>query len=457
MTLSVPSRIRIPSTQSIDSRMSDSEGEGAWGREPPSPIDIIATIPEIPGYPYGLGLESQPTNATIKVDLNCQKPGEDPSMLADGPLFRSTLKQMEMKTVNMRTRMKKVLKKAEAAKEAQIMCNAAIAAFMEALREASSSNANAVQPALDHYFEKIAAEILSYERQNATNLQRLIIDPLSKLYSNDIKQVDSKKKDFDEETKEFYSYVSRYLGKREDSMKDKKRAEVDSKYETKRRNFELKRFEYSSFMQDLHGGRKDQEVLSQLTKYAETQSKGFLSTSKKIEIMLPQLEALCHEVLETNKEYDLLRTTREEKRRALETSNKALAEAEAAPRESMALPYSPAQGTSINELGQANVKASVPPAARERPKSLGPLAATMTGDQSSGSSPRVASGTFGTSPAQDKFKGIRDLEERDPKTIQAGADGPFRKESIVWAMSRPGSHMDPKGLNKQAWHKYVVK
>jgi Arf-GAP/SH3 domain/ANK repeat/PH domain-containing protein len=345
MSLTVPQRVRIPSTQSIDSRLSDSEGE-LWAREPPSPIDVIATIPEYE-FAHSLGVESSPSNNPIV--LNCERPGEDLSLLSDGPLFRSTLRQMQLKTLNMRTTIKKVLKKAEAAKESQIMCNAAIAAFMEALREASSSNANAVQPALDHYFEKIAAEILSYERQNTTNLQRLIIDPLSKLYSNDIKQVESKKKDFDEETKEFYSYVSRYLGKREDSMKDKKRAEVDSKYETKRRTFELKRFEYSSFMQDLHGGRKDQEVLSQLTKYADAQAKGFLNTSRKVEIMLPQLEALCHEVGETNKEYALLKTAREEKRRALETSHKSLAEGEAAPRESMALPHAPGQVATLNE------------------------------------------------------------------------------------------------------------
>lgn len=431
--------------------MSDSEGEGGgWGREPPSPVEIIPTIPE-----YDLGLESPISSSNpFKVDLNCQKPGEDPSMLADGPLFRSTLKQMEMKTVSMRVKMKKVLKKAEAAREAQSMSNASIAAFMEALREASSSRANAIQPALDHYFEKIAAEILSYERQNAVNLQKLIIDPLSKLYSNDIKQVDSKKKDFDEETKEFYSYVSRYLGKREDSMKDKKRAEVDSKYETKRRNFELKRFEYSSFMQDLHGGRKDQEVLSQLTKYAETQARGFLSTAKKVEVMLPQLEALGFEVNETNKEYDLLRTAREEKRRTLETQTKSImTEAEMAPRESLALPHAPGQTGSLNLLGQANSVAPVPPAARERPKSLGPFTAAMSGEHQQ-SSPRIPSGNFSSSVGNDKFKGIRDLEERDRSTTAPpGPDGSYRKEGILWSMSRPGSHADPKGLNKQAWHK----
>ncbi|KAK5020006.1 hypothetical protein LTR16_012656, partial [Cryomyces antarcticus] len=106
-------------------------------------------------------------------------------------------------------------------------------------------------------------------------------------------------------------------------MKEKKREESDTKYQAKRRTFELKRFDYSSFMHDLHGGRKDQEVLSQLTKYADAQAKAFLSTARKVEEMIPQLEALSLEVQVADKEFQLQRTEREEKRRALEKSTKA--------------------------------------------------------------------------------------------------------------------------------------
>lgn len=154
------------------------------------------------------------------------------------------MKALEQKTGNMRMRMKKVLRKAEAAQAAQVECNSAVSAFMEALREASSSNANAIQPALEHYFEKIAKEILQYEKQNTFHLQKLIIDPLSKIYNIDIKQAEAKKKDFEDESKDYYAYASRYLGQRQDSLKEKKRVESDVKYQTKRRNFELKRFDY---------------------------------------------------------------------------------------------------------------------------------------------------------------------------------------------------------------------
>ena len=48
----------------------------------------------------------------------------------------------------------------------------------------------------NHYFDKIAREILFYERQNAANLQRMIIEPLNRLYTMDIKQAEAKKRDF---------------------------------------------------------------------------------------------------------------------------------------------------------------------------------------------------------------------------------------------------------------------
>jgi Arf-GAP/SH3 domain/ANK repeat/PH domain-containing protein len=315
----------VPSTQSIDSRVSDSADENReWDNIPPK-SPIFESIPE-----SSLGLvPSQTTtlssgSAPLKLDVS--RPGEDLSQTEDGPLFRATMKSLEQKTGNMRTRWKKVLKRAESAMEAQVNCNTAMSDLIDALKEASSSNANAVQPAIDNYFDKIAKEILAYERTNTSNIQRSIIDPIHKLYNIDIKQAETKRKDFEEESKDYYQYLGRYLGTRSDSLKEKKRAETDSKYQYKRRNFELKRFDYSSFMQDLHGGRKDQDILSNLTRYADSQAKYYLDTAKKIETMLPQLAALSLEVKEADKEFQMQRTEREEKRRALEQTKKNLAD-----------------------------------------------------------------------------------------------------------------------------------
>jgi len=455
--LGVPPRLRVPSAQSIESRVSDSDNDPRELIDAPPKSPIFEPISE-----YGLGLvPSQATtliNNTVKVDVNCSRPGEDLSQTEDGPLFRATMKSLEQKTGNMRTRWKKVLKRAESALEAQVSCNNAMADLMEALREASTSNANAVQPAIDHYFDKIAKEILVYERLNSSNIQKLIIDPIHKLYNIDIKQAETKRKDFEEESKEYYGYLSRYLGQRSDSLKEKKRAETDSKYQSKRRNFELKRFDYSSFMQDLHGGRKDQEVLSHLTRYADAQARNYLDTAKKIETMIPQLEALTVEVKEADKEFQLQRTEREEKRRALEKNKKLYDE----PPPTQIPPTTPANGSTARTAPMSDInlpgrKASIAPVFSSS-ISPPPTSTSIASIQSIASpqSPEIthASLTMG-SPQPNKFKGIRDLEDKD-HTVPSGLDigpGAHRKEGLLWALSRPGSHVDPKGLNKTAWHK----
>ena len=438
--LNVPPRLRLPSSQSMMSAPSESDHTDLG---PPSPI----------GEPPETSLAPVHSKELVIVGVSCQRPGEDMSAVDDGPLFRATMKALEQKTGNMRMKMKKVLRKAEAAQAAQVECNAAVSAFMEALREASVSNANAVQPALEHYFEKIAKQILQYEMQNTVHLQKLIIDPLSKIYNIDIKQAEAKKKDFEEESKDYYAYLSRYLGQRQDSLKEKKRNESDSKYQDKRRKFELKRFDYSSFMQDLHGGRKEQEVLSQLTKYAETQSKSYLATAKKVGDMTPQLDALIHEVLEADKEYKFQRTEREEKRRTLEKSTKAYVE----PEPSSLIPIQSA--ATSNMVGESELSGADSQSrnglhySSSTASQHGSTLSTSNGVPSTPNS-RPTSGVPVVSP--DKFKGIRDLEEREYVSPSTSEKIQHRKEGLLWALSRPESHVDMKGLNKQAWHKWVT-
>lgn len=342
LDLHFPIRNRMPSSHSVRSHGSDADTTASAHMPLPAPSENGDTNANsnannnsntnnnsnnnYPPHPQG-----PPPPPPVKLDLPTSRPGEDMSAVDDGPLFRATMKALEQKTGNMRTKIKKVLKKAEAAQQAQVACNEAVSGFLGALNEASTSNANAIQPALDHYYEKSARQILRYEQVNTIQLQKLVIEPLVKLYNNDIKQAEAKKKEFEEESRDYYAYVSRYLGQRQDSLKEKKRVESDSKYQAKRRNFELKRFDYSSFMQDLHGGRKEQEVLSHLTKYADTQAKNFLAAAHKVEVTVPQLDALVHEVTQADKEFQFLRTEREEKRRALEKNSNTYLEPESFP------------------------------------------------------------------------------------------------------------------------------
>jgi Arf-GAP/SH3 domain/ANK repeat/PH domain-containing protein len=300
---------------------------------------------------------------------------------------------------------------------------------------------------------------LNYERLNTIQLQKLVIEPLIKLYHNDIKQAEAKKKEWDEESRDYYAYVSRYLGQRQDSLKEKKRAESDSKYQAKRRNFELRRFDYSSFMQDLHGGRKEQEVLSHLTKYADFQAKNFLAAAQKVEGMTPQLDALIHEVNQADKEFQFQRTEREEKRRYLEKNSNPYLEPDATVTGNANLPSVSSGmangGTSTEvELGRADSTGSQLRGVISNTSSVSSQANAGSVVSSSGVCTPASNPASAGNTGQNRFKGIRDLEEQNSfSSDRSGSQQ--RKEGLLWALSRPGSHIDPKGINKQAWHKYV--
>lgn len=433
--LNAPPKLRIPSS----SRGNPSEYEDV-----PSPIvdysgENLAVPPQSSGSMSKVDT-SMPPPETKKVDVTCQRPGEDLSAQEDGPVFRATMRALEMKTGAMRQRMKKVLRRAQDAHQAQMACNNAMSDLIESIRDASTSNANAVQPAMDHYFDKIAKEILSYEKRNTRNIQTSIIDPLSKVYEQDIKKAEMKKKEFEDESRDYYQYLGRYLGQKNDA-KERKKEESDAKYQSKRKTFELKRFDYGCFMQDLHGGRKEQEVLSWLTKYADNQTKTYLNTAERVKQLLPELEALSTEVEEADKAFSFTRTEREEKRRTIELSTAAYQAPESIPRQATA-------------NGQTSYISDSDLLARTASTRNGSLAPTRT--RTEGGRTPNSEGTPVISPREpgsNKFQGIRDLEDPDHGSANGGIE---RKEGLLFALSKPGSHVDPKGLNKTAWHKFWI-
>lgn len=441
MLLSVPPKIRAVSTQSMSSQISAVPE-----------LDESVLSPALPDAArMAQSWQQPPPKEPVKVDVSTPKPNDDND---DGPIFRAHMKALERKTGNMRMQMKKLIKKAEQVHSAQLEANEAFGGFMDALKEVGTTNANAVSPAIEHYFNKIAREILSYEKQNARNLHRIFIEPMNKLYQNDIKQAEAKKRDFEDESKDYYAYVSRYLSMKNDAAKAK---QSDTKYQTKRMNFELKRFDYSSYIQDLSGGRKDQEILSHLTKYADTQARLFQETAQKVDALLPELQALSCEVTAADKEYQYQKREREEKRRLMEMGNFNFNEPE--------IPYTttgPSPSAALNNGNQTN-----PDGDLNRADSTGSqLKPTNSGNGGSAARPTDIArlpGALGhsqsvTSPPQNnKFRGIRDLEERDPSALETSEKNNLtEKQGLLWALNRPGGHVDPRSLNKPGWHKYVM-
>lgn len=305
---------------------------------------------------------------------------------------------------------------------------------METLR-----NAPAAEPLLASYLGKNGADGAFKQTQLMRDsllnqMQALLIEPLCKLYENDIKAAESKKKQFEEESKDYYGFLSKYLAQKADSGKIKKKLETESKYQSKRKSFDLVRFDYYAFMQDLHGGRKEQEVLHYLASYFEKQYVFYQSVAQSISDLKPGLDQLAQNVADSTREMHIIRKEREERRRALETRPTTVnpVQMEIFPEANSLIGIKDAEfGPDGLALGE------------------GAVGLNIAGSTESGAGPSTQDQTGG----QSKFKGIRDLEHQDPEIL---SNLGRRKEGFLFATSRPSKNSATFDVGPNPlWHKCV--
>ncbi|KAG9304459.1 hypothetical protein G9A89_020023 [Geosiphon pyriformis] len=338
----------------------------------------------------------------------------------DGPLFRATLSFYEKKTGPLKHHIKRVLKTASAAHAAMMDSIEADEDFLNSLREAAAVHPQAFLPVLENYLEEAAKKIGSLKENMANQMQALLLEPLRKLYENDIKVADTKRKEFEDESRDYYQFLSKYLSLKVDTAKEKKKLESDSKYQNKRKMFELKRFDYYAYMQDLHGGRKDQEILYHFTNFAEKQYFCYLQTASGIQTLKPGLEKLALNVAEAAKEIHLMRKEREERRRMLET------------RAIMMNPFPSEPFHEGDNLTLSNGSNSI-------------------GDNGSDIADNSLTPVGSPIIPHNKFKGIRDMENHDTETASLAGR---KKEGFLFATSRVTQHGGVDPLAKTTWHKY---
>ncbi|KAK9447549.1 uncharacterized protein V1518DRAFT_421282 [Limtongia smithiae] len=347
---------------------------------------------------------------------------DDQSQPEDGPLFRATISSLEKKTSGLKATIKKTLKSAARVYEAQQEYGDNLAVFLTNLRD-TAKVLPSIRPVVDDYFALVGREFLLFERNSCMDLQKFIIEPLRRLYDVEIKTADSKKRDFDEDSREYYAWLSRYLSMKQE-VKGKKKSESDVKYQDKRKNFELKRFDYYSYMQDLHGGRKEQEMAFQLSAYASSIMNRFDFTCTRIQLNKKQVDEMISTMKENREAWIRRRQDREERRRALERS------------------AMPEPGASSSILGSSDNGGH-----HRRQLSEGI---------------RGHMGKFQLPPLRTTmYNGTKDvpLPSLPLKDVNEGAlsmDTGRRKEGLLWAMSRPEGHNDPRNLNKLGWHKFWV-
>lgn len=225
----------------------------------------------------------------------------------DGPVFRATLLHLEKKVHSFRQDIKKILKIGQDAIDSRKETNRHDKALMEALVAFPS-----IQPLAVSYLKEAVSKINEAEENILQQRLLLIFDPLRRLYDNNIKVAEARKKHFDQVSDEYYSYLSKYLSARKD--KGRKSNFTDAKYQERQKQFELCRFDYYSYMNDLRGGGKDQEVLSCFTTYAKKHLAIISSLHASLHSLKPGLDQIQVHISEVDKELSSQRKEMAEKR-----------------------------------------------------------------------------------------------------------------------------------------------
>lgn len=128
------------------------------------------------------------------------------SIPEDGPLFRAHCKSMEERAQSLRRSLKHLVKSSETVLGAMRILDDAEDSFDRSLKELQDDNSQSIAPLMDTYWE-LARRVQGFERkEKAQRLEDLILDPSRRLVAT-LKQLDSKKKVFEQEHKAYYDHV----------------------------------------------------------------------------------------------------------------------------------------------------------------------------------------------------------------------------------------------------------
>ncbi|CEP17204.1 hypothetical protein [Parasitella parasitica] len=357
--------------------------------------------------------------------------------LEDGPLFRATIKEYEGRTRVLKAYLKRILKSASAASEAKQHLLEQDKLFIEALKEAPFT-----EPLFTHYLDSTWSKLYEQQERLSFCMQNLLINPLQKLYDMDIKTVDTKRRQFEDVSKEYYSNLSRYLSIKAPGGNAKVKQKAESEFMVKKSEFDLVRFDYYSFLRDLHGGKKEQEILYHLLNHYEKQYMYYQDVEKTLEPYKQGLDNLATIIAEASREQKVVHKERHEKRKILveKYTTPSLADDEKGRRKSLYAMLSPASMTTSPPPNRESLETPTSPTHADMddpPIGLGiqvqPCATT----------------------AESKFKGIRDLEQQDQNFIHSSGR---KKEGFLFAPSKPtkNSSNTPTFDMTSAihWHKY---
>ncbi|KAG0020223.1 hypothetical protein BGZ80_004584 [Entomortierella chlamydospora] len=347
----------------------------------------------------------------------------------DGPLFRATVVECEQHIRNMKNASKRILKAAYTVLETRKAWLAAEEAFakeLELMRPAESL--------VDQYWRPVSEHLAEQSEMLSQHMRDLLIEPFTRFYGVDIKAAELHRKAFEEESKEYYSFLSRYMGMKQDNTQKKR--DADAKHEKRKRNFELKRLEYWNFLIDMRaGGSKGDELCLHLTNYTEKHCQNVTDMG----VIAGELQSSLSAIVTANKQ-------RQERNIGLQgangTSTTSLPLYKPFGRNSAGLVLAP---TAPSTASNASLDSPRTPYFERDSFDL-QLEPEVVVHSSMYSAPHNSNGST------QSITGIRDLEHQD---IDAGLALGRRKEGFLFATSRPSTHggtvLEKPNIN---WHKY---
>ncbi|KAI7893934.1 uncharacterized protein EV154DRAFT_500470 [Mucor mucedo] len=350
--------------------------------------------------------------------------------LEDGPLFRATVKEYEGRTLVLKGYLKRILKAASSNLEAKTQVLEQDKLFIEALKEAPFA-----EPLFSHYLDFTWEKLHEQQERLLFCMQSLLIHPLQKLYDMDIKTVDTKRRRFEDVSKDYYANLAKYLSIKTPTN-NKKQQRTELEFIAKKREFDLVRFDYYTFLRDLHGGKKEQEILYHLLNLYEKQYSFFHDVHKTLEPHKQGLDELAYMIAEASREQKIVNQERNEKRKILiqkyntpEDEDKRKSYSPLSPTVSFSPP-----SQDFLMLDESLLDPPPPPPP-----------------------PTAAPPIVGLGILENKFKGIRDLEQQDENYKNTSGR---RKEGFLFATSKPTknhhNHNTPSFDMSSTvnWHKY---
>ncbi|KAG0257693.1 hypothetical protein BG011_003803 [Mortierella polycephala] len=431
---------RASTPERFTSNIHKSSSFHAKGPSAPSNHSSLASLPDTTAVAGVSNTDNSGSNTGISTALNSTAMAIDTE---DGPLFRATVVECENHIRDMKASTKRIIKTAQSLLDTRKSWIAAEEAFVKELE-----GFKAAEPLLVNYLRPMSQSLAERSEMLDYQMRNLLIEPLSRFYGNDLKVAETHRKTFDDESKEYYQFLSRYMAMKQES--NRKKGEADAKYDKKRRQFEIKRFEYWGFLLDMRvGGSKSDELLHHLTNYSEKHCRSMVDVAILAEDLKPGLDSIAADLLESHKRAAVIRKERQERRKELlEPSDDGNLVSQSPSGHARSSSILGATSMIISSL--TNNNPDVPAESHTDTLSTSQELASDQGENTAGSVFGVTRHSNNSNP---KFSGIRDLEHQD---IDAGSALGRRKEGFLFATSRPSMHNNSVVLEKPSinWHKY---